>query len=266
MSTNTVMTLAVALALSARVAGLASAQSRPLASVIDGVVSDTNLIALSDVTVSILGSNIRVVTGANGRFRITRLAAGQYIIVVHHLGYVPSSTSLQVADGDTLRLSFMLRRIATVLDTIVVAAKSVSIRMGEFEERRKLGFGHFLTLADIEARNSVFLGDVLAAVPSVKIQEGQFSQAAYSFRGAMLCPFQVFVDGVYFPPTAPPPAPLTGPGFGRGPPPGTNLLELPPLSNIAGIEIYSGAATIPLQYKRGDGGCGVILLWTKAGS
>jgi hypothetical protein len=247
-------------------ARVVQAQSRPIAGVIDGAVSDTNLVALSDASVSILGSSVHVATGANGRFRITRLAAGRYLVVVHHLGYVPISTYLQVADGDTLRVSFMLRQIATALDTVVIAAKSLGARMAEFEERRKLGFGHFLTQADIEQRNSVFLGDVLAAVPSIKIQEGEFSQAPYSARGAALCPFQVFVDGVYFTPTEPPPPPNQGPGFGRTPSPGANLLELPPVSNIAGIEIYSGAATIPLQYQRLDGGCGVILVWTKSGS
>jgi hypothetical protein len=257
------LTAFLGLGVSARVV---QAQSRPSAAVIDGAVSDTNLISLSDATVSILGSNVHVATGANGRFRITRLAAGQYLVVVHHLGYVPMSTSIQVADGDTLRVSFMLRQIATALDTVVIAAKSLGARMTEFEERRKLGFGHFLTQADIEQRNSVFLGDLLAVVPSIKIQEGPSSQAAYSARG-QLCPFQVFVDGVYFAPTEPPPPPVPtqGPGLGRTPPQGTNLLELPPVSNIAGIEIYSGPSTIPLQYQRLDAGCGVILIWTKAG-
>jgi hypothetical protein len=48
-------------------------------------------------------------------------------------------------------------------------------------------------------------------------------------------------------------------------PPKTDLATLPPPRDLAGIEIYSGAATIPLQYKFGTTFCGVILLWTKRG-
>ena len=73
------------------------AQNRPAFGVIDGVVSDTNLVALADATVSILGSAVRVATGANGRFRITGLRTGNYILAVQRIGYVP----IAVAIGDS---------------------------------------------------------------------------------------------------------------------------------------------------------------------
>jgi hypothetical protein len=55
---------------------------------------------------------------------------------------------------------------------------------------------------------------------------------------------------------------------------GVQLPAEPNIDNIvmpkelAGIEIYSGPATIPLQYKSTSAGgfCGVILLWTRIGS
>ena len=37
-------------------------------------------------------------------------------------------------------------------------------------------------------------------------------------------------------------------------------------AEIAGVEIYSGPATIPLEYKRQGTKCGVILIWTRAES
>ena len=36
----------------------------------------------------------------------------------------------------------------------------------------------------------------------------------------------------------------------------------PPPKDLAGIEIYSRAATILLQYKFGTASCGIILFWT----
>lgn len=162
---------------------------------------------------------------------------------------------MQVAAGDTLRMSFTLRRVVNVLDTVVVAGKRLSPRIAEFENRRKLGFGQFMTQAEIEKRNSVFVGDLVRAFQSVDLVEGRFSQVAISRRfgtfgtfSQTVCPFQVFLDGVALPSPA-------------------NLKDLPSPKNLAGIELYSGPATIPLEYKTSTAGfCGVILVWTRDGS
>jgi hypothetical protein len=226
----------------------ASAQSRPAAGAIDGVVTDTDLVSLADATASILGSSVQVVTGANGRFRILALPAGQYILVVRRLGYAPSSTVLQVAGGDTLRMSFALERIMTALDTVTVTAKRYSMRMTEFEGRRKAGFGQFMTQGEIEKRNGVYVSDLIRTIMSVNVVPSNrgSGHVAISIRGG--CPFQLFLDGVALPTR--------------------NLDDLPSPRDFAGIEVYSGPAQIPLQYKTtgGSGFCGVILFWTKDGS
>jgi hypothetical protein len=222
------------------------AQPHPASGAIDGIVTDTNLVSLGDATASILGSSIQVVTGANGRFRIYAIPAGQYILVVRRLGYEPSSIAVQVVGGDTLRMSFALERIATTLDTVVVAAKRYSMRMAEFEGRRKAGFGQFMTQAEIEKRNSVYTSDLMRTFMSVNVVVPPGSgHYAMSIRGG--CRFQLFLDGVAVPTP--------------------NLDDLPTPSSYAGIEVYAGPAQIPLQYKSTGGGgfCGVILLWTKGG-
>jgi hypothetical protein len=230
-------------------------QSGTVPGAIDGVVSDTNLVALSGAIASLFGAPIQVVTGVNGRFRIVGLPAGQYILVVRHLGYAPSSAVMQVVSGDRLRMSFTLRPVVNALDTVVIAGKRLSPKMTEFEDRRKAGYGQFMTQAEIEKRNSVLVGDLVRTFQSIDIMEGKFSQVAISHRFGRygtfsqgVCPLQVFLDGVALP------AP-------------TNLNDLPSPKNLAGIEVYSGPATIPLQYKTSTGGfCGVILVWTKDGS
>ena len=236
--------LAVSLLLGA---GFARPQSSPAPGVIDGVVSDTSLVSLSGASASLVGTSLEVVTGANGRFRIVGLPAGQYILVVRHIGYASSSTVMQVASGDTLRMSFALRPVVNELGTVVVAGKRLSPKMTEFEDRQKLGFGQFMTQAEIGKRNSVFVGDLVRTFQSVDVvPRGLFGEVAVSRRFGR-CPFQVFLDGVALP------APV-------------NLKDLPSPKTLAGIELYSGPATIPLEYKTSTGGfCGVILVWTKDG-
>lgn len=226
----------------------------PPTGVIDGIVTDTNLVALADATVSILGSEIHVTTGDNGRFRILGLHAGSYVLTVHHIGYVPVAVAMGVAERDTLRPSLALQRITRVLDTMVVTERSLTQRLKEFDDRRRLGLGgHFITAEEIDTRNSVYVADIIRVEPSVGIAERRAGvQVAHNIRGShgvpgiVGCPFQLFLDGVPMPPE-------------------TNLANLPPPRDFAGIEIYSGPATIPLQYKFGTASCGVILFWTKTG-
>jgi hypothetical protein len=229
-------------------AGAARAQPRAAPGTIDGVVTDTNLVSLADATASILGSSLQVVTGANGRFRIRAVPAGHYVLIVRRLGYAPSSAALQVAAGDTLRPSFALVRSVTALDTVVVAGKRLSMRMAEFEDRRKMGEGHFMTQAEIEKRNTPFVSELLRSFLSVSVR----GDSAENLRTPLIkrCTFKIFIDGV-------------------GMPKDTKVeRDLPTPKEIGGIEVYSGPATIPLQYKTTDKGgfCGVILIWTRDGS
>jgi hypothetical protein len=175
--------------------------------------------------------------------------------VIHRLGYKAMSVAIQLVGADTLRMSFPLQPIVTALDTVSVIGERMTARISEFELRRKAGIGHFVTAEQIDKLNAVYFADVLRTQLSVSIVTGgDGSQRAVNMRGMTNlmssgpCAFQFFVDDVLLP--------------GR-----PNLDDLPAPSQIAGVEIYSGPATIPLQYKTTAGGsCGVILVWTKDGS
>jgi hypothetical protein len=223
---------------------------------IDGVVSDTGLAPLQGAFVSILGTKIRVGTGPNGRFRITKVPAGHYLVIVKRVGYHPTSGVVDVPAADTTRLAYTLDKLRVdELDPVVVTAKSPSIRMSEFEQRRKLGLGEFMTAEEIQRRNSVFPTELFRKFKSVNVSPSRTGPITEYFAlssreggnpslGA--CPMQVYLDQV----------PLPNP---------FNLDLLPPPRDIAGIEVYAGSATIPPQFNGYNRGCGVILVWTKDG-
>ena len=54
---------------------------------IDGIVADSALAPIQAAFVSILGTKIRVGTGPNGRFRITKVPVGQYLVIVKRVGF-----------------------------------------------------------------------------------------------------------------------------------------------------------------------------------
>jgi hypothetical protein len=224
--------------------------------VIDGSVSDTALSPLRGAFVSILNSRIRVGTGPNGRFRITKVPAGQFLLVVKRTGYRPTSAVVEVRASDTLRLAYTLEPVAATLDPMIVTEKAVSLRLADFEMRRRGGVGEFMGTTEIDRINTVFATELFRRFLSVNVGPSHTSANTEYFAlsrreggnpslGA--CPLTVFVDQV------PMPTPF-------------NLDLLPSPKDLAGIEVYSGSATIPPQFNGMNRGCGVILVWTRDGS
>jgi hypothetical protein len=266
---------------------VAAAQAPPIRQMvgmgtIDGVVTDTMLVPLTSATISILGSNIRIITGDNGRFRIGSLQPGAYIVIAHRLGYEPLSTRVEVTLVDTARVSFSLERITATLDTVKVAGAQLPARFAEFENRLKnKEASAAFTRDDILKVNPADTWQMLTRVPGLKlVPHGKtgglwaVSTRAMKIDGGTLqavpCFMSVMIDGV-----------LMGGDSGGG---GTASLarqggdpnlspqggqfdmgSLPPPDQIHGIEVFAGPASIPPQYNgaANDKMCGLIAIWTR---
>lgn len=225
--------------------------------VIDGAVSDTALRPVAFAEVSILRTDIKLQTNALGRFRFNDVPPGQYLLIVRRIGFRPVSSIIQVGVRDTLRLSFTMEPAIQSLDKVVVVEESRSLRMIEFEQRRKQGWGFFLTAEQIERRNLPVAADYLRLAPSISLAPSHNASGipdlvAISKReggsifgdGAGACAMQIVIDNVPMPPRFP-------------------LELLPTPKEIAGIEVYDGPATVPAQFNGLDRRCGMVLVWTK---
>jgi len=227
--------------------------------VIDGIVTDTLLRPLGSADVSVVGIGARVVTSENGRFRMLQVPAGQYLLVVRRIGYAPTSGIIQVPEADTLRLAYTLVRSDRLLDTVRVKERRVTIRMLDFEMRRRQGQGQFVTQEEIERRGSLQASDYMRSMRGVEVSRVTTQAFAgtqvYSRREGggfdangqqQYCAMQVVLDGIILPRNF-------------------DLDLLPPPKQIAGIEVYTGAATIPPQFGGPDRRCGVVAVWTRDG-
>jgi Carboxypeptidase regulatory-like domain len=257
----------------------AQAQVQASTGTIDGVVTDTMLVPLTSATVSVIGSNIRVVTGDNGRFRIASLEPGAYIVIAHRLGYEPLSARVEVTIADTARVSFSLERITTALDTVKVAGARLSVRFAEFESRlkNKEATAAF-TREDILKVNPIDTWQMLSRVSALKLvpagaNGGWWAVSTRAMRvsaaGATPCFMSVMVDGVLMA-GDPSPSTKTKPGGGdptlNEAPSGTfDLTNLPSPDQIHGIEVFGGPASIPPQYNGAGNAkmCGLIAIWTR---
>ena len=135
---------------------------------IDGIVTDTALAPLAGASVTLLSSGIRVETEASGRFRL-RIRAGQYILIVRHFGHRPASDIIDVPAGDTARLSYMLGPASGQLERTVVTDQRLVSEPAEFEQRRRLGRGEFLTQSDIDRRNALQTADLFRQLNAVTL-------------------------------------------------------------------------------------------------
>lgn len=84
-----------------------------------------------------------------GEARIPGLFSGVYHIRVRRVGFVVAELELLVR-GDTSGAVFMLQPVVTKLATVHVRAHPVLDISNEFELRRHLGLGRFLTADDLE--------------------------------------------------------------------------------------------------------------------
>ena len=263
MSRTSLKAFTLAVGIAALISSAASAQvTRPApapvrnSGTIDGIVSDTNLVPLHAAFVTVFGTPLKIGTGANGRFRITNVPVGQYLLMVKRVGYRPTSAVVVVPASDTLRLAYTLEPIAQNLDPVVVAEKPFSQRMQDFYTRKKAGFGEFMTQEEIQDKNPVYPTELFRNFKTINVGPNRSNAITEWFalsrrEGANpqtgACPMAVFLDNV------PLPTPF-------------NLDLLPPPRDLAGIEVYNGPSTSPPQYSGYGRSCGVILVWTRDGS
>jgi hypothetical protein len=244
--------LTAALCAGTPLAMMAATQQPVGTGVILGAVTDTTLRPIDGADASIVLTGIRVTASADGRFRITSIPAGKYLVAIRRVGYRAIATPISVEANDTLRLAFTLEPLLTELGAVRITETNRSQKLLEFDKRRKTGMGTFFSEAEIRKINPLSVADVFRRAPSVRVMG--FAQSS---RVSSFCPMAIYIDGM----------PVQS---SRGETVPVRLADLPPPSEFAGIEVYAGAATVPGWLSNPPRphriGCGAILLWTKDGS
>ena len=227
-------------------ASLASAQS---VGVIAGTVRDSAGHPIPGVEVVVLASRSHVRSDSVGAFRFASVPTGKREVSFRRLGFEPKTMNAVVALGETVALAVVLTPFASEIEGMTV--EEVSRRrqiLSDFFDRSERGFGHFITRAQIEKRNPMNLSDMLRMVPGARLIPSRTGgTSTLRFARAMAgrdCPPQYWVDGV-----------KTW---------ALNIDDIVP-QDVEGIEIYSGASTVPPQFntKEGTTICGVVLIWTR---
>ncbi len=253
------------LLLAAGVRAIPAQQPTQAAALVGTVTDDSTGMGLPDAEVSIPLLHQRVVTSADGRFRLAGLPAGALAVEVRRIGFLPRRDTVTLAADQTLHRDYALTRQVTVLDTVHTTTTHtyISPALRAFEERRARGFGHFISEETLRKNDDKMLNSViLSQIPgvylvrvngSIYLASGRKQAPGPVFLNAdrmITCFVTVYMDGAriwdYTQPAA------TRPDFSR--------LSV---RDFAGVEYHPGGATLPAGYSPMNSDCGVLLLWTR---
>lgn len=217
------------------------------ARLIHGTVRDEQGRPIANARVDAQHDSARAESDARGAFVLRLASTGQdtYRVSVRRIGFTPLLLTV-AADGT---IDVRLQRAAAPLEAVVVhGRRDVREPLAGFYARRALGHGRFFTAADVERRGARRMTDLLRGVPGLQMRQRNIGQSDVRLRGATVAPL-VWLDGV----------PMSAHDV--------ELDRFDPRSFV-GIEIYSGAATVPLQFAGGRAmstSGGTIVLWSRRG-
>jgi Carboxypeptidase regulatory-like domain len=229
---------------------------------------------IAGAEVALAASDSEAVTGGDGAFRLGGLPAGRHRLRIRAVGFRPLDVGFLLSDAvRSLDTTLTLHRPLQTLDSLVVNAQPTTFmagKMEEVEQRRKLGFGRFLTRAelhdplrgDLAMQLRRFARITLVALPWEC--GGGLAAAAWDRGSAptkVICgPFvlpycflMVYLDGALY----------WSPSMGTmRPPPDLDRFNM---LDLEAVELYRSPSELPIEYTGPEAACGVLLLWTRVG-
>jgi hypothetical protein len=203
---------------------------------------------LPGARVRIDGIGINYVTDESGFLRVSGLPSGPRRIQVGYLGFAPLDEVVAFDPARPTHLTVRLHVQPIPLAEVRVRGRQSILVSRGFFERRRFGQGTFYTRDEIEQMRPRYMSDVLRRVAGIQVGNvGVGSRARPAIRGSSAgglrnCPIQYYIDGTF-----------------------TSAFDIDDVvpTDVEGIEIYKGAATLPPSYNKGTASCGLVLIWTR---
>jgi hypothetical protein len=193
-------------------------------------------------------------TFADGSVSMASLPPGRSLLRVRKVGYGQQTVIINVDPKDTLPVAVSLQtatQLATVkvtADAIATVGSRLAYESG-FEDRAKVGIGHFMTVKDFDRHPADNLAN---ALQQMGVTQGFLGAGGTVLLGGHMgkCPVTIYMDGAL----------LYAPSLHQP------LADVSSMQGIdfAAAEYYAGASEVPAEYNvTGTSPCGVLLLWRK---
>ena len=215
------------------------------------VIDHSSGAVIANADVLQLGVGRRVVTDSAGHFLLADLSPGIVRLMVRGSGFPTKVVALALVNGESMSRTIELDSTAAGRATAqrlpaeeVVAPRPPAPRYADFERRRATGRGQYLGREELERGGFSTLQDAMQGLRGVNVECGGGNGCAIRMaRAPMRCNPEYIVDE------------RTDNMFG----PNT------PIRDLEGIEVYTGPSEVPGEFAGRNAGCGVIVIWTRAG-
>ncbi|GAC1513892.1 MAG: hypothetical protein NVS1B4_00290 [Gemmatimonadaceae bacterium] len=214
---------------------------------LSGLVRGASGSPLLGARVALAGSAEEVATNDSGVFVLSNLPAGTRNLEVRHVGYKPRRVPVDLGLGRTTTVAVRLEPTAPILDPVrVTANNSLQRALDDFDRRRRMGFGSYISRADIDERKPLYTSDLFTSIPGVTVSPtGSGSDYSILMNRGSSGPCQpvIYLDHMRFDPGT------------------VDLNSMVRTDEILGIEVYKGGGSAPAEYGANNG-CGVIVILT----
>lgn len=229
-----------------------SAGARPQGAppLLEGVVRDDAGHPIPEVEVSAMGTDATAVTDSLGRFRLSDLSPGPYLLRFRRIGYTPRTHPARVDAATVMppvEVAMHPQGVALAPTTVTATRGRESFAMAGFYQRKATETGAFIEREEIERRKPAQLTDLFRANTTLTVQRDRSGRQWLETRmaGQRRCVPILFVDGVYY---------RQEPGL---------VDAMAPPDQVRAVEVYYGRGTVPSAFFRPGSECGVIAVWTR---
>ena len=139
-------------------------QERPETGRIAGRVTLADGTPVRGATVTLEGTDLRVITDTAGRFHVTGVPAGPHVLLVRRIGYAPARIAITLPAGGLVTVNVTLARNWLNMPEIVVTADATGRARGE------LGTATVIERDAIEHQPATSLQGILELAPGVPLQ------------------------------------------------------------------------------------------------
>ena len=210
-----------------------------------GVVKKEDGTPIPGATARIIGTDQEALADSAGRFSLGGIPSGSRMLEVISLGFQAERSVVSLEAGDTASVEVTMKGVAH-LPGVTVSARRVSFRRQLMMDRKRLGFGKFISQEEV--RQSPSLRTAFMHAPFVWTSAGNplmgsdWSVMSFGPFGSP-CVLNVMIDGRR-----------------------SDWLEASTLPQhiITDIEVHHRVASMPSELlpPSGNGACGIVLFWT----